>query len=187
MNTPTEKMNQDLADHLVVVTRINELTCDAINSEEEIDLEQLEVCVQELQGQEVMQGLVPGNANALKSKAKNSISIEDAETYSKLVFFSMLRGDIHACMIWVRKATEEYFKLNGHQFRPLSDIPIAESDSLPVRDINALDKAGYIFWGQLANVKRETLFAIENFGEAAYMKVITELQRIIRRESEIGG
>jgi len=115
---------------------------------------------------------------------KTGLEVEDAERYAKLIFFCMLRGDFHAATLWLRKANESLYDDKDVPYTSIDEMPIAES-RLDIRLTNALEGKGYLYFGDLINVDRNTILKIKQIGVKGYNQIISELTRLVNKANEV--
>jgi hypothetical protein len=114
---------------------------------------------------------------------KGGLDSETAERYAKLIYLCLGRGDAHASLLWLKKAIDEHYNEIDVYAPDFKKITIASSD-LPQRLINTLDRNGYVYWYDLVDVDHKHLKSIRNIGEIEYIKIVTELHKVIKKHTK---
>lgn len=114
---------------------------------------------------------------------KGGIDHEESEKYAKIIYFCLMRGDVHAALLWLKDVIDNYYSTIEVYSAHFNSITISSSE-LPVRTINALEKNGYIYWSDLIGINESDIKSINGIGEIEYNKISIELYKAIKKHTK---
>lgn len=114
---------------------------------------------------------------------KGGIDPAESERYAKIIYFCLMRGDVHAALLWLKEVIDNYYSEIEVYSADFNSITISSSD-LPVRTINVLESKGYIYWSDLVGANESDIKSISGIGETEYNKISVELYKAIKKHTK---